>query len=47
MSNYILTLVNELMHAVSAELSSAVAAKVSVSTCLKNLVTAANEAEED
>lgn len=47
MENYILTLVNEIMHAISAELSYSVSSSVSVSTCLKNLVIAASEADDD
>lgn len=47
MENYIQTLVNELIHAISAEISYTISSKVSVSTCLKNLVIAANEAEDN
>lgn len=46
-SNYILTIVNELTHALSVEISHSIASKVSPSACLRNMVTAANNAEED
>ena len=47
MSNYIDTLVTVIIHAISSELSYSVAAKVSVSTCLHNLVAAANNDEDE
>lgn len=45
-STYIAVLVNELIHAIAAELSFTIASKVSVSACLKSLVTAASNEEE-
>lgn len=46
MSTYISVLVNEITHAITAELSYVVHNKVSVTDCLMNLVTAANNQEE-
>ena len=46
-ANYITTLVNELTHAISAEISYCTHSKVSVSACMRNLVTAASNEEED
>ena len=45
--NYVQTLVNEIIHALSVELSYSIASKVTVSACLRNMVTAANNAEEE
>lgn len=47
MSTYISVLVNECTHAVAAELTRTVYSKVSVSDCMKNLVKAAYNEEED
>ena len=47
MQPYISVLVNECIHALSAELTRVTYSKVSVSDCLKNLVKAANNEEED
>ena len=47
MSNYISVLVNELIHAISAELTFTFASKISVSACLKNMVIAASNDEDD
>ena len=44
---YISVLVNELIHALAMELTRTTHSKVSVSTCLHNLVKAANNEEED
>lgn len=46
-TNYILVLVNELIHVISAELSQATLSRVTPSACLKNMVIAANNDEED
>lgn len=45
--NYILTIVNEMTHALSVEVTHSIAAKVSPSACLRNMITASNNAEED
>lgn len=45
--NYILTLVNEIVHAIAAEVSYSVGSKVSVSACMRNLVIAASNQEEE
>lgn len=47
MSSYVSVLVNELVHAIAAELSYSTSSKVLPSTCLKNLVVAASNEEED
>ena len=47
MSNYISVLVNELVHAVSADISYTTKSAVSISDCYKSLVTAANNEEGD
>ena len=46
-STYISVLVNELMHALAAELTYTLQSKVTVSGCLRNLVKAASNEEED
>ena len=46
-ANYITTLVNELTHALASEISHTTASKVSVSACMRNLVTAASNSEEE
>lgn len=46
-ANYITTLVNEIIHALSAEISYNIHSKVSVSACMRNLVAAACAEEED
>lgn len=45
-SNYILVIVNELIHAISAELTYTTSYKVTPSACLKNLVIAASNDED-
>ena len=47
MSTYISVLVNEIIHAIAAELTYSTGARVSVSTCLKNLVAAASNCEDE
>ena len=47
MSGYINVLVTELIHAISVELSDSLPVKVLPSSCLKNLIIAANNQEED
>ena len=44
---YVSVLVNEIIHALAAELTHAVHAKVSPSDCLKNLIKAANNEEDN
>lgn len=46
-SNYISVLVNEIIHALANELTYTTHSKVSVSSCLHNLVVAASNKEED
>ena len=46
-SNYITTLVNELTHAIAAEVSYTIHSKVSVGACMRNLIAAANNDEDD
>lgn len=45
-ANYITTLVNELTHAIAVEISYTMGSKVSVSACLRNMVIAASNEEE-
>ena len=47
MAGYVSVLVNEIVHAVSTELSYTTVSKVSPSACLKNLVIAANNDEDN
>ena len=44
---YVSVLVNEITHAIAAELTHTLHSKVSVTDCLNNLVKAANNEEED
>lgn len=46
-ANYITTLVNELTHAIAVEISYTIGSKVSVSACLRNMVIAANNEEDE
>ena len=46
-SAYISVLVNEIVHAIAAELTSTTASKVTVGECLRNLVAAASNEEEE
>ena len=46
-ATYINVLVNECVHAIAAELSYVTASKISVGACLRNMVIAAAEAEEE
>lgn len=46
-ATYVSVLVNELIHAISAELTYSTRSYVSPATCLRNLVTAANNEEDD
>lgn len=46
-ASYITVLVNEIIHAISAELTHYTHTNVSVSTCLQNLIKAANNEEDD
>lgn len=47
MSNYIITLVNEVVHAISAELTTSTGFKITAESCLRGLVAAALNEEED
>lgn len=46
-ATYISVLVNELVHALAVEISHSIASKVTVSTCYKNLIAAANNDEDE
>lgn len=46
-ANYISILVNEITHAIAAELTFTTASKVSTTACLRNMVAAANNNEDD
>lgn len=46
-ANYITTLVNELTHAIAVEISYTIGSKVSVSACLRNMIVAANNEEDE
>ena len=46
-SNYIATLVNEITHAIAAEVSYTIHSKVSVGSCMRNLLAAASNEEDD
>ena len=46
-SMYISVLVNELTHALASEISHSIASKVSVSACMRNLITAASNEEDE